>query len=95
MICAQQAATPRRFNVKILADNLRFNCEFQVEKMWLPENTLVHVVNIATHFTEARFMRNQAPSDIWKMITTMLTLVYQFPWTTFMYIKALTTLLQN
>ena len=78
-ICAVRSAAPRRFKITIGTADLRFNHEVQVDTMWIMGKPVVHMVDVATHFTAARFIRKQSSAEVWKAIRRMWTLLYCGP----------------
>lgn len=78
-ICKTHAAKPRRFKLTIGADGLKFNCRVQVDTMFIRGRPVIHMVDMATHFSAAAFLRNQSSSEVWKAIQGLWNLVYMGP----------------
>lgn len=73
------AASPQRFKLTVGMEDLRFNYSVQVDTMFLHGLPVFHMVDAATHFCAASFLRTQATSYIWKKIQIICTLVYLGP----------------
>lgn len=78
-ICKKHSATPRRFKLTIGANDLRFNHEVQIDTMFLHNRPVLHMVDTATHFCAASFLRSQSSSEIWRTILSQWSHVYAGP----------------
>lgn len=67
-ICQRNAGTPRRFKLTVGTSGLRFNHSVQIDTMFIRSKAVLHMVDVATHFSAACFLRSQSSEDIWKAI---------------------------
>ena len=77
--CLKYAQAPRRFRLTIGAEKLRFNHRVVVDTMFINNKPILHMVDEATHFSAACFLRNQSTSEIWKCIRKLWILTYMGP----------------
>lgn len=77
--CMTHAKAPRRFKLTVGTGNLRFNHSVQVDTMFIRGKPVLHMVDLATHFCAAAFLKNQSTNSIWKTIQGLWNLVYVGP----------------
>lgn len=73
------SASPRRFKLSIGAYSLWFNHPVQVDRRFIHSKPVLHIVDLATHFSAATFLQRQTTSEIWRLIFTMCNVVYIGP----------------
>ena len=78
-VCVQNASRPRRFKVTIGSDDLRFNHIIAVDVMYLSGRAILHIVDEATHYNAASFLRKMSSAETWKTIVRCWTAVYLGP----------------
>ena len=66
--CATYASKPRRFKITIGIDDLRFNHVLAVDVMYIRNKPILHVVDEATHYAAATFLRSMSAEDTWKAL---------------------------
>ena len=79
MTCATYAAKPRRFKVTIGTDELKFNHILAVDIMYINNKPVIHVVDEATHYQAALFLRRVNAEETWKAILKCWIRVYLGP----------------
>lgn len=67
-ICIQHAAKPRRFQVMIRKDDLHFNHIVAIDVMYINSRPILHLVDEATPFNSAQFLKNMTSQHVWKSI---------------------------
>lgn len=77
--CRLNDTAPRCFNLTMGSDNLKFIHYLQVDTMFLRGKPVVHMIDQATHYTAAFFLRTQCSTDIWKEIRELWIQVYEGP----------------
>lgn len=77
--CAKRSSAPGRFKMTNGTADKRFNHEVKVDTMWISGKTVIQMVDKSTHFTVARFVRNQTSSKVGKTIRGMWNLLYCVP----------------
>ncbi len=77
--CAVNATKPRRFKLTVGTDDLRFNHIVAMDVMYLNGRPVLHVVDEATHFGAALFLKNQSTKSIWKAFLKCWTRIYLGP----------------
>lgn len=77
--CQQKSVEPCRFNLNIFTADMRFNNEVHVDTMSITSKIVFHVVEVATHFTIEKFIKNQTSGEVWKAIRRTWTLLYWGP----------------
>ena len=62
-----QFPAPKPFVVKVAVphDDLVFNSEVVVDIIWIQGRCVLHVVDRATHFQAARFLKDDSSESIW------------------------------
>lgn len=79
MTCVKHAAKPRRFKVTIGTDDLRFNHIIAVDIMYINEKPVIHVVDEATNYQAAMFLKRVTAEETWKAILRCWMRVYLGP----------------
>lgn len=77
--CVRHGAKHRRFKVTIGTDDLRFNHNVAVYAMYINSRPVLHLVDEATHFNAARFLRNKTSNHVWKTVLKCWSRVYLGP----------------
>ena len=77
--CLKYAQAPRRFRLTIGAETLRFNHRVAIDTMFINNKPILHMVDEATHFSAACFLRNQSTREIWNNIRKLWILTYMGP----------------
>lgn len=67
-ICAEHRTKPRRFRLTIGSDDFRFNHVVAIDVMYINNRPVLHIVDEATHYQAARFLRNMTSGEVWKTI---------------------------
>lgn len=78
-VCKRNAAAPRRFKLTVGSDDLSFNHKIIVDTMFIEGRAVLHIIDEATHFTAATFLRKQTAAEIWTCITTLWMHTYMGP----------------
>lgn len=78
-ICERNRRAPRRFKLTVGMNEMRFNHTVQVDTMFIHNRPVCHLVDQATHFSAATFLRNQTTKTIWDCISKMWMRVYLGP----------------
>lgn len=78
-ICQKHSSKPRRFKVTIGSDDLRFNHIIAVDIMYIQSMAVLHIVDEATHYSTATFMRSHTAEDTWKAILRCWIRIYLGP----------------
>ncbi|RDI84343.1 hypothetical protein Vi05172_g5622 [Venturia inaequalis] len=77
--CQSYDQAPRRFKFKI-KDDCYFNYEIVIDVMYLDGNQpILHVVDIATSFQAAKFLKSMSARDTWDALCDCWINVYQGP----------------
>ena len=79
MICAKHAAKPRRFKLTIGTDDLQFNHILAVDITYINGKPVIHVVDEATHYQAALFLKRVTAEETWKAILKCWIRVYLGP----------------
>lgn len=77
--CRLIASKPRRFKLTVGTNDLRFNHKVQIDTMFINGKPVLHMVDQATHFSAATFLKNQSSAEVWKAIQHLWNLVYLGP----------------
>ena len=77
--CSEYASESKRFNLTASTDELRFNHEVAVDLKWIENRQLLHIVDEATHFAAACFLRNVSTETVWKSFLKCWSRVYLGP----------------
>ena len=78
-ICKFAPSRPRSFKLTVGTDDLKFNHNVQVDTMFINGRPVIHIVDQATHFSSAAFLKNQSSKEVWKAIQHLWNLVYLGP----------------
>ena len=76
--CQVHDPAPRRFKFT-LKDDRNFNYEIFVDVMYLDGKPVLHVVDSATAFNGARFLKSLSTTDTWEALETLWINTYQGP----------------
>ena len=77
--CAEYASKPKRFQLTVGRDELRFNHGVVVDLMWIENRPVLHIVDEATHFAAACFLHNVSTETVWKSFLKCWSRVYLDP----------------
>jgi hypothetical protein len=78
-LCAERQQKPRRFKLTVGNDDTCFNSIVAVDVMYIGQQPVLHVVDEATHFAAAMFMKNVSTKETWRLITRCWSNVYMGP----------------
>ena len=78
-ICQKHATAPRRFKLTVGCDDLRFNHVVAADIMYVKRKPILHMVDEATHFMAATFLRNHTSEQVWKGLMKCWSRVYLGP----------------
>lgn len=78
-ICMTNANKPRRFKVTVGTEDLKFNHVIAVDIMYIKSKAVLHVVDEATHYTAALFLRSNTAEETWKAILRCWIRIYLGP----------------
>lgn len=78
-VCKRDASTPRRLELTIRSEMLRFHERFQVENMFIDVPPMIHIVDLGTHFFAARLLKSQTRKHLWSSIQLLFPTVYLGP----------------
>lgn len=77
--CIRNSRKPRRFKLTVGADELRFNHTIAVDVMYIDNRPILHIVDEATHYCAAQFLRNNSSREVWKTILRCWSRIYLGP----------------
>ena len=77
--CQKFASKPRRFKLTMGSDSLKFNHIIAVDLMYLNGKPVLHVVDEATHYMAAVFLRKVSSEETWKALLRCWIRVYLGP----------------
>lgn len=77
--CRRYAGSPRRFKLTIGTGSLKFNHRIVADTMFINSRPVVHIVDEATHFTAAAFLKTQTTAELWRTICNLWCNVYMGP----------------
>lgn len=77
--CQFHSRKPRRFKLAVGTDELRFNHIVAVDVMYIDGEPVLHIVDEATHFMSACFLRNSSTKEVWASIRKCWINVYLGP----------------
>ena len=77
--CKENAGRPRRFRLTVGAEDLRFNHVVAVDVLYVDQRPVLHVVDEATHFASARFLRDVTAEKTWRTLKTCWSGTYLGP----------------
>lgn len=77
--CAVFEKKPRRFKISIGIGNMRLNHILDVDVMYLNSKPVLHIVDEATHFAAAAFLKRMTSYETWKTLLRCWTRVYLGP----------------
>lgn len=68
--CSELGRKPRRFKLTVGHEDSQFNHTVAIDVMYLSGKPVLHLLDEATHFQSAVFLKNQKSSTIWTAILT-------------------------
>jgi Reverse transcriptase (RNA-dependent DNA polymerase) len=77
--CAEHERRPRRFKLTVGADGLCFNSTVAVDVMYICQDPILHVVDEATHFASASWLKNMTTRETWNTFMRCWSHVYMGP----------------
>jgi hypothetical protein len=77
--CEERKRRPRRFKLTLGSEDLSFNSVVAVDVMYLDGDPILHVVDEATHFAAASYLRNVSARETWRALTRCWSHVYMGP----------------
>ena len=77
--CQIQSRGPGRFRFRLQEEDIQFNAEIIVDIMYLDSKPVLHVVDTATSFQAARFLRNMSSKATWEALRACWIDVYIGP----------------
>lgn len=69
--CNVHATDPHRFKTTVGASDLRLNPTVQVDTMFLNDNPILHMVDVAIDFCTTAFHCTKSAKDIWSSVQRM------------------------
>lgn len=78
-ICSELASKPKRFKLTIGNENQAFNSVVAMDVMYLRGKPVLHIVDEATHFASAMFLKNVTSLEVWKTFLRCWVHVYLGP----------------
>ena len=78
-VCCRHAQKPKRFKLTTGAEDLRFNHVVAADIMFIGGKPLLHVVDEATHFTSACWLRKSTSKEVWKALLRCWSNIYMGP----------------
>lgn len=67
-ICRRKSSDPPFFKLTMGTGDLKFNHRVIADTMFLDGRALLHIIDEATHFPAAIFLRDQSAAEIWKQL---------------------------
>jgi len=77
--CAEIGKRPKRFRLTVGAEESKFNSIVAADVMYINQRPVLHVVDEATHFAAATFLRKVSSKDVWKALMKCWIHVYLGP----------------
>ena len=77
--CAEHASKPRRFKITIGSEDLQFNHVVAIDVMYLSGRPVLHVVDEATHYSAASFLKRMTAEETWKCLLSCWIRTYLRP----------------
>ena len=77
--CAEFSSRPKRFRLSVGAEDLHFNSIVAADVMYINQKPVLHVVDEATHFCAALFLRSMSAADTWNALVRCWSNVYLGP----------------
>jgi len=77
--CVELGEKPKRFKLTVGAEESKFNSTIAADVMYLNKRPVLHVVDEATHFAAAIFLRKVSSKEVWKGLLRCWTHVYLGP----------------
>lgn len=78
-ICQKYSPAPRRFKITVGTEDLKFNHVVAVDLMFISKKPILHVVDEATHFMGAQFLKSHSSADVWKALLRCWSRLYLGP----------------
>lgn len=75
-LCHQVSTGPRGFKLTAGSQEIKFHLCVQIDSRFIGGRPVLYMIEEATHFCAASFLRNQAKKEILKLIQHMSCLVY-------------------
>ena len=66
--CAKLSSRPQRFRLSVGTDNLHFNSILVADVMYINQKPVLHVVDEATQFSAALYLRSISATDTWNAL---------------------------
>ena len=79
MICARNSRKPKRFKLTVGNEDARFNHCVAVDIMFINSKAVLHVVDEATHYSAARWLKNHTSQEVWRALLNCWIYVYAGP----------------
>jgi len=79
LTCARHSQKPRKSKLTIGTEDLNFNHTVAVDIMFINRKPILHVVDEATPFSAATWLKNSTSSEVWKGLLRCWTHVYLGP----------------
>ena len=77
--CSRNAAKPKRFKLTTGSEDSRFNHVVAADIMYIDGKPILHVVDEATHFASATWLRRVTSAEVWEAFTRSWSNVYMGP----------------
>ena len=77
--CQRHGAKPKRFRLTTGTEDLRFNHIVAADIMFINRKPILHVVDEATHFSAATWLRNSSLKEVWNGLLRCWSHVYAGP----------------
>lgn len=77
--CKHKSGPPRSFKLTKVSSDLRFNNSVQIDKMYLDEQPVLHIVYQATHLCSTVFLLNQTSHHVWRCVVSSWSHAYCGP----------------
>ncbi|KAI0995357.1 hypothetical protein K3495_g12825 [Podosphaera aphanis] len=78
-LCQKHGPSPRRFKFSLRDDDCCFNQTIFVDVLFIEGKPVLHIVDEATRFQAAQFLKGQTTQDIWNALRQSLIDVYVGP----------------
>jgi hypothetical protein len=78
-VCSRTGTAPRRFKLTMGMDDVQFNHVVAVDVMFLDGKMVLHMVDEATHFQAASFLKNGSAEETWNVLSRSWSRMYLGP----------------
>lgn len=78
-ICSELSSKPKRFKLTIGCEGQRFNTCVAMDVMYIRGKPVLHIVDEATHFAAAMFLRKVSSAEVWRTFLRCWVHVYLGP----------------